>query len=1002
MKITDLQLQQYGIYQDVSWKPAQDQLVVVMGENESGKTTLLNFIRDMLFGFRRGMWHGRRGNMGFLRDNGEAWRVFRDEKTSWFEDGRGETYAEDLTAVWWHGLNRTMYEKIFAVGLEDLQGTGFLSQDDVRSRFLMMQGGGRLAEAKKQLTEQMEALILPSAQGKRKINQLMERLKAVDAELDTLSSQEEHFAELQKKRAEIRKDIADTGARLAHEKEEDKALEKKLGAWKYYTRAREIKRQLLLSEQVKMFPKNGKEQWNQLMSRMEVIHDQREQLQKKLDEYTPRAKEDIIPWADASDALEKLYTDLGQWSQTIEDLADLRAEKERWRAEFSHMGYSLPLWDRMISPEENFSMVNWEEGRKLAQSVTVRDNELHFWEQREPEVEEADVSEAESPKQTEEEWHAFEEKANQAEALLHSEMDLQEEWDRLAQKKESGHTFWFWLGLAGVLAAAGGAAAFYTAAAGYTALYGAGIGAAAAVLGFFLNSRAAHKKEEHVRKLDEERRTLAAQRETLGAEFPIALPKSEDDLQVFHNALQQKRAEFYKEQARLQALSWKLESLQRQKNEHKKWEAEGETLREEKARVDKVWETWLEEHHLPKTGADNLSALQEEWQKLYAAQGAGKILDVRIEKAQEKLDDFVRRALAIIRTTGTAMEATPDTIADIYEENRKRLLEWQAVSEKNRQHEVYQKEMDQLTAQWESCQKSVNTLFSLVNAKNAEEFAERVTAHEQHDQLTKEWESVRKDIRLYAGSEEEFNRLWSSLESGEYDEWMEAHKALQDRIDADQLHLGELQKQQGAAENEIYRLAGDERITHALQEKEEVEAELRHSVEEWLSRMYAVHFLKQAQQQYETGRQPQIVEKANRFLQAMTAGRYELAVSEDGKSVYTTDRMHNKKDARLWSSGTGDQVYLALRLAMALAFGRQLEPLPIVLDDIFVRFDEGRQRETLRFLMDLGKEQQIFLFTCHAQTMRLAEEVGREKQTGSFVRLQNGKMISETSAASMG
>ena len=67
MKITDLQLQQYGIYQDVSWRPVQGQLVVVMGENESGKTTLLNFIRDMLFGYRRGMWRGRRGNLGFLR-----------------------------------------------------------------------------------------------------------------------------------------------------------------------------------------------------------------------------------------------------------------------------------------------------------------------------------------------------------------------------------------------------------------------------------------------------------------------------------------------------------------------------------------------------------------------------------------------------------------------------------------------------------------------------------------------------------------------------------------------------------------------------------------------------------------------------------------------------------------------------------------------------------------------------------------------------------------------
>ena len=53
MKITDLQLQQYGIYHDASWQPSQTSLNIVMGENESGKTTMLRFIRDMLFGYGR-------------------------------------------------------------------------------------------------------------------------------------------------------------------------------------------------------------------------------------------------------------------------------------------------------------------------------------------------------------------------------------------------------------------------------------------------------------------------------------------------------------------------------------------------------------------------------------------------------------------------------------------------------------------------------------------------------------------------------------------------------------------------------------------------------------------------------------------------------------------------------------------------------------------------------------------------------------------------------------
>ena len=992
MKITDLQLEQYGIYQNVSWKPPRDQLVVVMGENESGKTTLMNFIRDMLFGYRRGAWKGRKGNMGILRENGDAFRFFRDGRDSWFEDGKGERLAEDPTLLWWHGLSRAMYENIFAVGLEDLQGAGFLSQEEVRSRFFLLQGGDKLADARKTVEEKKEELLLPSPQSKRKINQLLEQWKALKEKADALSAQEDHFAKLQKRQVQIKKDIAALTAQLAKDKEENRAYEKKLGAWKYYVRAREIKRRLALGEQVKMFPKNGKEQWNQLMSRMEVIHDQREQLQKKLDEYTPRTKEEVIPWLGSADALEKLYTDLGQWSQTLQDLEDLKREKQAWRADFSHMGYALTLWDRMLSPEENFVTVNWEEGRKLAQSVAVRNNEFHFWEQREPAVEEAGEELQEKPAETEEEWHAFEAKANQIEMLIHDETDLREDYDKLSRQEDRHYTFWFWLGLLLLLGAAGGLAAFFTAAAGFAAVYGALGAAAAAFFAFLVNGRVIHKKDREMERLKGEMKALEEKRAHLGENFPITLPEKEEDLTVFHNALQQKRAEFYKAQPKAQALSWTRESLERQKREHRKWQDEGKELAKEKARVEKAWQDWLGKNHLPPAGADNLSELQEQWQQIYSAQGAGKILDVRTEKAEEKLEDFENRARGVIRAAGVSLPAAPETIAEIYEENQRRLLAWQAISEKNKQHETYQQEMDHLTSQWDACQKSMHALFEMVNAKNAEEFAERVSAHEQHDQLMKEWETVRQDIRLYAGSQEEFDRLWQSLESGEYDDWMKAHQALQDQIAAEEEHFGELRKQQGAAENEIYRLANDESITRVLQEKEEAETELKHAAESWLTYMYAAHFMEEAQKQYESGKRPQIIEKANVFLEAMTSGRYSLKVSGDGKNVYTVDSLHNQKDAKIWSSGTGDQVYLALRLAMALAFGSQIEALPLVLDDIFVRFDETRQKETLRFLLELGKKQQIFLFTCHEQTMRIAEAMGKELGTGSFIRLKNGKL----------
>lgn len=993
MKITDLQLQQYGIYHDASWQPSQTSLNIVMGENESGKTTMLRFIRDMLFGYGRGKWQGRKGNMGFVRSDGQFYRVFRNEKEQWFENANHVKFTEDLPAAWWHGLNRSIYEKIFAVGLEDLQGASFLANDTVRSRFFMLQGGDKLANAKAELEEAKGKLFTSSAQGKRKINQLASDLEEAEKELDGLSRQEKDFSDLQHRQEEMKKEIADLQLKLDKDNEENSRLEKRLGAWKYYQQAVSVKHQLDLSSQVTMFPSNGKEQWNQLMNRMKVIHDQKESLQEKLDAYKPVKKEEIIPWMGVENELEKLYVDLGQWRQTMADAEEMEKEKSDWRIDFVNLGYSLPLWDHALSLDKPCVNVDWEEGRRLSKSLGVRNNELHFWEQREPEVEKlSDDMELPEKEESESDWQNIESMASELEQVLHEEADVQSEMDSISATEDKKFTPWLWLSMAFVLMAAGSIAAFYMAKAGIMSMYGAGGAAVLAVLFFYLHSHVIHKKGNTLEKLALRKEELETQREKVSEKFPGQAPKTVDELKAFHNLMQEKRSGFYKDQAKRQAVSWKKETIRKQMQQHKNWEEEGEILTEKRNKAEKAWNDWLKRNSLPKTGAENLSALQEQWQKIYSAEGKGKILDFRLEQIDAKLDAFAARAQSIIKATGLPYAVSPDGIADIYEENHRRSLEWEALQEKNKQHEAYEREMDKLDEGWASCQREMDTLLNLVQAKNAEEFAEKVNAHEHHDQIAKEWERVKQDLRMYAGGEEEFEALWHALETGQYDQWMETHNTLSRRIEEESAKLGELQRSQGAIDNEIFRLAGDDSMTSALQKKEKIEAELKSALEEWLTLMYTEELLTRAQTIYESGRQPQIMKMANEFLKDMTMGKYSLHMADNGKDIFIEDSTHAVKNEKIWSSGTGDQVFLAIRLAMALSFGEQIEPLPIVLDDIFVRFDEKRQRETLRFLMELGKKQQIFLFTCHERTMHIAEEVGYEKGTGEFIHLSAGQI----------
>jgi recombinational DNA repair ATPase RecF len=72
-----------------------------------------------------------------------------------------------------------------------------------------------------------------------------------------------------------------------------------------------------------------------------------------------------------------------------------------------------------------------------------------------------------------------------------------------------------------------------------------------------------------------------------------------------------------------------------------------------------------------------------------------------------------------------------------------------------------------------------------------------------------------------------------------------------------------------------------------------------------------------------------------------------------------------------WSSGLADQTYLALRLGMARQFGLRAEPLPLILDDLLVRFDEERRLGAAKVLLEIAREHQVLLFSCHNATREI-------------------------------
>lgn len=72
------------------------------------------------------------------------------------------------------------------------------------------------------------------------------------------------------------------------------------------------------------------------------------------------------------------------------------------------------------------------------------------------------------------------------------------------------------------------------------------------------------------------------------------------------------------------------------------------------------------------------------------------------------------------------------------------------------------------------------------------------------------------------------------------------------------------------------------------------------------------------------------------------------------------------------SDGTADQLFLALRLAgIEKNLEKLVEPLPVILDDILINFDDERALSTLRCLADFSSKTQVILFTHHKHLQKL-------------------------------
>ena len=174
-----------------------------------------------------------------------------------------------------------------------------------------------------------------------------------------------------------------------------------------------------------------------------------------------------------------------------------------------------------------------------------------------------------------------------------------------------------------------------------------------------------------------------------------------------------------------------------------------------------------------------------------------------------------------------------------------------------------------------------------------------------------------------------------------------------------QLEAGQLQKNLGLCQGQMHSLGQADALRQAL---EKINARIQKLESYYAATELAMQTLTDATTELQRRFAPQISGRAQELFARLTGGRYDrLQLTQDFCLEAAAVGENILADSRFRSDGTIDQLYLALRLAVAEA----LTPnAPLVLDDAFVRFDDTRLSQAMEILKDAATEKQVIVFTC--------------------------------------
>ena len=180
------------------------------------------------------------------------------------------------------------------------------------------------------------------------------------------------------------------------------------------------------------------------------------------------------------------------------------------------------------------------------------------------------------------------------------------------------------------------------------------------------------------------------------------------------------------------------------------------------------------------------------------------------------------------------------------------------------------------------------------------------------------------------------------------------------------------------AREALRAVGGEDAAARVEAERQEALAEMQEIAERYVRVKTSAILLRWAIDRYRHEKQAPLLKRAGELFKIITGDSFtRFQVEYDTKD--NAQLMGVRPDNSIvpisgMSTGTTDQLYLALRVASIEDYLDRGEALPFIADDLFVNFDDDRAAAGFKLLDELSRKTQVVFFTHHQHLVDIAQK----------------------------